>query len=73
MVESQSGLPVILHISQMKSIDKSRSAHQRFTVGAEVGYYDNSLAEWLGGTIQVYHNSLPMIVAVIMSIISYYP
>ena len=53
MTESLTGLPILLHKSQMKAIDQSRSIHQRYTTGAEIGFYDNDLGEWLSGTIQV--------------------
>ncbi len=54
LLESESSqLPVIFHISQMKSIDKTRSSHEKFHLGAEIAYYDSSLGEWLGGVIKV--------------------
>ena len=53
MTESLTGLPILLHKSQMKPIDQTRSIHQRFTTGAEIGFYDNDLSEWFSGNIQV--------------------
>ena len=56
MTESLTGLPILLHKSQMKAIDQTRSIHQRYTSGAEIGFYDNDLSEWFSGTIQVRMN-----------------
>lgn len=53
VIHTDTGLSVILHLSQMKPIDSARQTHDKFNLGADIAYYDNCLAEWLSGTIKV--------------------
>ncbi len=53
MTESRTELPVILHVSQIKPIDSTRSTHEKYNLGAEVAFYDSNLREWQSGIIKV--------------------
>ena len=53
MIESQTDLAILLHVSQIKPIDKRCSTHEKYSVGAKVAYYDSNLSEWQSGIIKV--------------------